>query len=265
LYAQLVGGFFLLKKITVAIVILGLFGLLCSCSQEKEEVVPLTISAAASMSNVLTELKELYEQDHRVELLFNYGGSGALKQQIIQGAPVDIFISASKEHLNELDEREMILTPFHSSLVANSLVLITPKNEDSVTVTLSTLKNQNKIAIGIPEVVPAGSYAKEALQKANIWNSIDSKIIYTKDVSQVLTYVESKNVDVGVVYKTDALASNDVNITENIDPSLHSPILYDYGVLKNTQNIKESKSFFNFLQTPAAQKVFVKYGFNVLD
>lgn len=255
----------LVKKTTVAILILCLFGLLCSCSREKEEAVPLTISAAASMSNVLTELKEIYEQDHHVELLFNYGGSGALKQQIIQGVPVDIFISASKVHMDELVERDMMLTNYHSSLVANSLVLITPKNGDTVPVTLSTLQNQNKIAIGIPEVVPAGSYAKEALQNAGFWNQIESKLIYTKDVSQVLTYVESKNVDAGLVYKTDALASKKVEITEHIDPSLHSPILYDYGVLKNTKYIKESKSFFNFLQTPAAQKVFVKYGFNVLD
>lgn len=254
-----------MKKITFTVLIFCLFGILSSCSQEKEEPVPLTISAAASMSNALAELKELYEQDHPVQLLFNFSGSGALKQQIIQGAPVDIFISASKEHMDELVEKDMMLTNYHSSLVANSLVLITPKNEDGVQVTLSTLQNLNKIAIGIPEVVPAGSYAKEALQNANIWNQVESKLIYTKDVSQVLTYVESKNVDAGLVYKTDALASKKVEMTENIDPSLHSPILYDYGVLKNTQNMKESKSFFDFLQSPAAQQVFEKYGFNVLD
>lgn len=252
-----------MKKITFTVLIFCLFGLLSSCSQEKEEPVPLTISAAASMSNALAELKALYEQDHHVQLLFNYGGSGALKQQIIQGAPVDIFISASKEHMDELVDKDMMLPNYHTTLVGNSLVVITPKNKNSVD--LNTLQNQTKIAIGIPEAVPAGSYAKEALQNANIWNQVESKLIYTKDVSQVLTYVESKNVDAGLVYKTDALASKKVEVTEIIDPSLHTPILYEYGVLKNSQNLKESKSFFDFLQSAKAQKVFEKYGFNVLD
>lgn len=256
-----------MRKITIAILISCLFSLLSSCSQEKEEHIQMTISAAASMKDVLTELKELYEQNHQVDLLFNFGGSGALKQQIIQGAPVDLFISASKDHVDELVEKEHILTNYHSPLVANSLVLIAPKNDNSIHLRLSHLQGQSieKIAIGIPETVPAGSYAKEVLQNAKLWNQIEDKLIYTKDVSQVLTYVETKNVDAGIVYKTDALTSKKVEVTENINPSLHSPIMYYFGVLANTTNSKESKSLFEFLQSPTAQQVFTKYGFNVLD
>jgi molybdate transport system substrate-binding protein len=255
------------RKITIAILISCLFSLLSSCSQEKEEPIQLTISAAASMKDVLTELKELYEQNHQVELLFNFGGSGALKEQIIQGAPVDLFISASKDHVDELVETQRILANYHSPLVANSLVLITPKIDNNIQLRLSNLQDHTieKIAIGIPETVPAGSYAKEVLQNAKLWNLIEDKLIYTKDVSQVLTYVETKNVDAGMVYKTDALTSKKVEVTENINPSLHSPIMYYYGVLEYTTNSKESKSLFEFLQSTAAQQVFKKYGFNVLD
>lgn len=256
-----------MRKITIAILISCLCSLLSSCSQEKEEPIQLTISAAASMKDVLTELKELYEQNHQVELLFNFGGSGALKEQIIQGAPVDLFISASKDHVDELVKKQRILANYHSPLVANSLVLITPKIDNNIQLRLSNLQDHTikKIAIGIPETVPAGSYAKEVLQNAKLWNLIEDKLIYTKDVSQVLTYVETKNVDAGIVYKTDALTSKKVEVTENINPSLHSPIMYYYGVLEYTTNSKESKSLFEFLQSPAAQQVFKKYGFNVLD
>ncbi|MGS2779103.1 molybdate ABC transporter substrate-binding protein [Robertmurraya sp. GLU-23] len=256
-----------MRKITIAILISCLFSLLSSCSQESEEHIQMTISAAASMKDVLTELKELYEQNHQVDLLFNFGGSGALKQQIIQGAPVDLFISASKDHVDELVEKEHILTNYYSPLVANSLVLIAPKTDNSIHLRLSNLQGQSieKIAIGIPETVPAGSYAKEVLLNAKLWNQIENKLIYTKDVSQVLTYVETKNVDAGIVYKTDALTSKKVEVTENINPSLHSPIMYYFGVLANTTNSKESISLFEFLQSPAAQQVFKKYGFNVLD
>lgn len=219
------------------------------------------------MKDVLTELKELYEQNHQVELLFNFGGSGALKQQIIQGAPVDLFISASKDHVDELVEKQYIPANYHSPLVANSLVLITPKNDNRIILTLSDLQDQSieKIAIGIPETVPAGSYAKEVLQNAKLWSQIEDKLIYTKDVSQVLTYVETENVDAGMVYKTDAFSTKKVEVTENINPSLHSPIMYYLGVLKKTTNRIESQSLFEFLQSSAAQQVFKKYGFNVLD
>jgi molybdate transport system substrate-binding protein len=260
-------AFLQVRKITIAILILFLVSLLSSCNQKKEERIQLTISAAASMKDVLTELKQLYEQDHQVELLFNFGGSGSLKQQIIQGAPVDLFISASKDHMDELVEKQRILSNYHSPLVGNSLVLITPKNENHAELSLTTLKDQTieKIAIGIPETVPAGSYAKEALHNAQLWNQVKEKLIYTKDVSQVLTYVETKNVNAGIVYKTDAKTSKKIVVTENIDSSLHSPIMYYYGVLENTNNSEKSKSVFEFLQTPAAQQVFEKYGFYVLE
>lgn len=256
-----------MRKISIAILLSFLFSFLSSCSQEKEERIQLTISAAASMKDVLTELKQLYEQDHQVELLFNFGGSGSLKQQIIQGAPVDLFISASKDHMDDLVEKKRILSAYHSPLVGNSLVLITPKDEINAELGLTTLRDPTigKIAIGIPETVPAGSYAKEVLHNAKLWDQVKEKLIYTKDVSQVLTYVETKNVNAGIVYKTDALTSKKIEITEDIDPALHSPILYYYGVLDKTSNNEKSRSVFEFLQTPAAQQVFKKYGFYVLE
>lgn len=243
-----------------------LVGLLVACgNQENEgtanEPVELTISAAASLQDALEELKTTYEKEHdSVKILYNFGGSGALQQQILQGAPVDLFFSAAEDKFDALVKKEMIEQQ-GTDLLANELVLIVPKNNEKQIHSFDDLLQAGKIALGTPETVPAGQYGVDTLKSMQLWESLASKVVYTKDVRQVLTYTESENVDAGIVYKTDALVSDKVDVVATADAATHAPIIYPVGVLKASKYGQEANDFYQFLQSDGAMNVFKKYGF----
>lgn len=243
-----------------------LVGLLVACgNQENEgtanEPVELTISAAASLQDALEELKTTYEKEHdSVKILYNFGGSGALQQQILQGAPVDLFFSAAEDKFDALVKKEMIEQQ-GTDLLANELVLIVPKNNEKQIHSFDDLLQAGKIALGTPETVPAGQYGVDTLKSMQLWESLASKVVYTKDVRQVLTYTESENVDAGIVYKTDALVSDKVDVVATADDATHAPIIYPVGVLKASIHGQEANDFYQFLQSDEAMNVFKKYGF----
>jgi molybdate transport system substrate-binding protein len=254
-----------MKKTFITSLIIFLFiCTACSNSKNEENRIELTISAAASMQKALTELQSYYEQEHsNVKLLFNYGASGALQQQIEQGAPVDVFFSASEEKFNEVLEKDLIEKQNSIDLVSNELVLIQNKQSNhkiSGFVGLSDSKIK-RISIGTPESVPAGKYAKETLESQNLWPQLEEKLVFAKDVRQVLTYVESGNVDAGIVYKTDAISSEKIEVVIKADPKSHSPIIYPLGVVKNSKQKEEAINFYNFLQGDQAKRIFEKHGF----
>lgn len=252
----------LMRKITIGLILILL--ILSGCSGSKNKKVELTISAAASMQEALTEIKEIYEQENKnVRLFFNFGASGALQQQIEQGAPVDLFLSAALENFNSLRENGLIDNGHNVELLGNELVLIHAIDSNIELAGLSELTHAevNKISIGTPESVPAGKYAKETLENLNMWKELEEKLILAKDVRQVLTYVETNNVDAGIVYRTDAIESPKIKIVENIDPKTHSPIIYPLGVVNGTKQKEGAAKFFAFLQSQQAKSVFEKYGF----
>lgn len=231
---------------------------------EKKEKVELTISAATSLQDALIELQKTFEKDHsNINLKFNFGASGALQQQIAQGAPVDIFFSAAKDKFDALVKDGLISKEDGVDLVGNELVLVVPKDTASGVKSFGDLtkKEVKRISIGTPESVPAGQYAKESFKSTNIWTGIESKVVYAKDVRQVLSYVETGNVDAGVVYKTDALSSNKVNIVATADKQTHTPIIYPVGIIKDTKHRTEAMEFCKFLQSKYAIKTLEKYGF----
>jgi len=231
-----------------------------SATKEKVEV---TMSAAASLQDALTKMEKLYEKEHtNVDLKFNFGASGALKQQIEQGAPVDLFFSAAEDKFDELVQKGEINKSQGVDLIGNKLVLVVPKETTKSIkdfVDLST--KADKIALGTPASVPAGSYGKQTLEKLNIWNAVKNKVIYTKDVRQVLSYVETGNVDAGIVYKTDALISDKVKIVATADEKTHDPITYPVGVIKDTKHPKEAQEFYLYLQGKEALTILKEYGF----
>lgn len=224
----------------------------------------ITVSAAASLQEALEEAGKIYMKDHPdVRLVFNFGGSGSLQQQIAQGAPVDVFISASEEQYQQLLEEKKIDIEHSIQLLTNELVLIVPKNQEPIK-GLEELRNGaiKRIAVGTPETVPAGKYAKQALQSTGIWDNIEAKLIYTKDVRQVLTYAETGNVDAGIVYKTDALISDKIKVTTLTEEASHDPIIYPAGVIAASKNHEAAVSFFKFLTERETMEIFKKYGFD---
>jgi len=248
-------------------ILLLLVGILAGCGNQERntktnEPVELTISAAASLQDALEELKATYEKEHdTIKILYNFGGSGALQQQILQGAPVDLFFSAAQDKFDTLVEKGIIDKKQGMNLLANDLVLIVPKKNEKHIQSFEDLKLAGKIALGTPETVPAGQYGVETLKTMQLWEAIESKVVYTKDVRQVLTYTETENVDAGIVYKTDALSSEKVDIVSVANDDTHTPIIYAVGIIKNSKYTKEAEDFYNFLQSDEAMNVFKKYGF----
>lgn len=225
----------------------------------------LTISAAASLHEVMEEAGQLYmKQNPDIKIVYNFGGSGSLQQQISQGAPVDLFISAAEDKFDTLLSKGLINQNHSIKLLNNELVLITQKDNKTIDSADSLTKNNIKrIALGTPESVPAGMYGKQALFTLGLWEELEQgkKIIFTKDVRQVLSYVETGNVDAGIVYKTDAMISEKVRFIPFTEKNLHDPIVYPAGVTAGTEHLEEAIGFFNFLKGKEAKEIFKKYGF----
>lgn len=228
------------------------------------EPVELVVSAAASLTDSLNEIKKLHEaKAPQTKLTFNFGASGTLQQQIEQGAPADLFISAGKKQMDALAQKQLVDPGTAKTLLLNALVLVVPADGSVNVGKIEDLANPDvkKLAVGTPESVPAGSYAKEALAFYKLWDALQPKIVLTKDVKQVLSYVETGNTEAGFVYKTDALASAKVKIGFTVDPSSHQTIDYPVGIIQASKHRKEAEAFYQYLQSKEAQDIFVKYGF----
>ena len=235
----------------------------CQSDKEKEGKRELVISAAASLQQALTEIEHNYEGENEgISLVFNYGGSGALQHQIQNGAPVDLFISAAVEPFELLLEDGWV-EEGNNKFLGNELVLITSRQMGIEGI--ESLESASKIAIGSPESVPAGQYAKQSLETMGLWETIGDKLIYTKDVTQVLTYVETGNAEAGFVYATDALSSDKVKVIETIPTDFHEEIIYSAGVISSSKRKAEAKDFYTYLQSEEALKIFNQYGFKGLD
>lgn len=253
------------KKIYLLLIILICIFNFTGCKknlEENKEKIELNISVASSLKESIIAIKEEYENSNEnIELIINYGSSGSLKQQIENGAPCDLFISAGKSQIEELENKNMIIENTNKILLKNNLVIISPK--------ASTLKNiydiekeeVKYIGIGYPESVPAGSYAYETINSLNLENKIKNKLVYAKDVKEVLAWVQLGNIDAGFVYSTDVKNNKQIKIIENIKEEYHSEIIYPMAVIKDSKNIKESKKFQEFLLNEKAKRIFNEYGY----
>ena len=225
----------------------------------------LIISAAASMQDVLQEIRTLYNQKYpRAKIVFNFGSSGSLQQQIEQGAPVDMFISAAPQQINNLAAKQLLLGETRD-LVKNQMVLIVPKDTHSID-GFPDLANKSvgQIALGEPTGVPAGQYAQEILASLNIVDAVNSKAVYGKDVRQVLNYVVTGNTDAGIVYRTDALDTQ-VEVVDTASETIFSPVVYPVAIVKDSKHHQEAQQFLQFLFSDQAQAIFEQYGFIRVD
>lgn len=223
----------------------------------------LLVSAAVSLKDALEEVKTAYQQTKpNVNINYNFGASGALQQQIEQGAPTDIFFSAAQKQMDTLASKNLILTDSRRNLLKNRLVLVVPRNSSGVTsfrqLTDSRVK---KIAVGEPRSVPAGQYAEETLKNLGILQQVRPKLVLGNNVRQVLSYVESGNANAGLVYITDAKSSDKVKQVATAAENLHSPIVYPVAALKSSKNAAAAREFVRFLSGSRALSIFQKYGF----
>ncbi|MDO4485575.1 MAG: molybdate ABC transporter substrate-binding protein [Bacillota bacterium] len=251
-------------SLVLALSMLALTG--CGSEEETAETTEVTVLAAASLTDALDEIIAEYEKDANCTITPSYAGSGDLVQQIEGGAPCDIFISASKANMDQLEEGGYIDSETRQDMLTNTLTLIsTIEKKDSVTMDSLTTDAVGTIAVGEPETVPAGKYASQVFDNMQITDQLTDKIVYAKDVRAVLNYVETGDADCGFVYKTDALLIDDTKgaIIEDVDSSLHDPIVYPAAIMKEAPQAESAADFYDFLQTDFAKEVFEKYGFSV--
>lgn len=235
--------------------------------KEKKEVV---VFAAASLTDVLEELKGVFEKDHeKVNLTFNFDSSGTLKSQILEGADCDLFVSAAQKQMNELDpENEnyngkvAIDNETRLDLLENKVCLVASGENEKGIEKFEDLDSDKveTIALG-NEDVPVGQYSEEILENLGIFDKIQSKISYGSNVREVASWVSEKTVDAGIIYATDAKAF-DLNIISKADDSmLDNKVIYPAALLKDAKNKEEAKDFLEFLKTDQASEIFEKAGF----
>ena len=232
---------------------------------EVAEETEILVAAAASLKNAYEEeLIPMFEEQYPgVTVKSTYDSSGKLQTQIEEGLEADVFMSAAKKQMKALDEEGMIASDTITDLLENKIVLIVPAGSDSKIDSFEKIGDAESIALGDPESVPAGQYAKEALTNLNVWDGIQDKVSFGTNVTEVLNQVAAASADAGIVYATDAASMADqvTVVAEAPEGSLEKKVIYPVAVVKATAHEDAAKAFVDFLQTPEAITVFEAYGF----
>lgn len=243
-------------------ILLGMSG--CQKTVETKEE-HLLIAAAASLKNVYeNELIPLFLEDHEnVVIEGTYDSSGKLQTQIESGLEADIFMSAAKKQMNALDDGGYIKEGSIVDLLENKIVLITPIDSQLGLANFEDITKANSIAIGDYESVPAGQYAKEALENLGIYDDIVDRISFGTNVTEVLNQVAESSAEAGIVYATDAASMSDKVkvIAQAPEGSLEKPVIYPVAVIEGSKNQDLAQEFIDFLKTDEAILIFEKYGF----
>lgn len=229
----------------------------------KEQV---TISAASSLREVMADVEREFEAAHPgTGVRVNLGASGALRQQIEQGADVDVFVSAAEQPVDALEARGLLDPRTRRVLAGNELVLVIPAKGASPVRGFADLGSPavTRVALGAPASVPAGEYAAETLQALGLARAVAGKAVYAQSVRQVLAYVESGNVDAGVVYATDAAASRGVRVVAAAPPGTHRPVTYVMAVTPAGRDRPAAMEAAAYLAGPAGREAFRRHGFLV--
>lgn len=248
----------------------ALFAVVCAAAfapgcKSQQQISVLTVSAAASLAEALKDVQPAYESARQVRILYNFGASGTLRQQIEQGAPVDVFLSSSSKEVDQLTTAGRTIPESRVDWLANELVVVSADARTPIDDMRDLLRpDVHKIAVGIPETVPAGAYAKQALTALGLWDGLQPKIVLAKDVREVLHHVVMHNADAGFVYRTDAATSLGIRIAFAVDSGLHDPIRYTAVIVSTTRNRKEAESFLAYLTSENVIHIFAEYGFRPL-
>jgi molybdate transport system substrate-binding protein len=229
------------------------------CLQAEE----VEVFAAASLTDALKEIAVTYEKASGDKLIFNFAASSTLDMQIKAGAPADVFFSADEAKMDDLAKQNLVTKATRKDLLSNSLVIVVPADSAVKLTSAKQLADPKiqKIALGQPQSVPAGIYAKEYLQKIGIWAQVEARVIPTESVRAALAAVETGNVDAGIVYKTDALISKKVKIAYEVPIAEGPAIAYPAALIEGSKHAVAAKKFLDYLSEPSSLKTFEKYGF----
>jgi molybdate transport system substrate-binding protein len=227
----------------------------------------ITVFAAASLSDSLKEIGAGYEKKTGDKVLFNLGASSTLARQIQEGAPADIYFSADEAKMDALEQRGLILKETRKRRLSNTLVIVVAADSAIAVQSPQDLAGAavKRIALADPATVPAGIYAKDCLEKLNLWTAVSPKVVATENVRSALAAVDSGNVEAGMVYKTDAAISKKIRVVYEVPVKDAPDIRYPMAVLKGSTDPEAAKRFLHYLDSDAAGNVFRKLGFIVLE
>ena len=233
-------------------------------AETSQEPVTILIAAAASLEYSLRDelIPMFQEQYDYITVEGTYDSSGKLQTQIEEGLPADLFFSAAQKQMDALNEQGLMDSDSIVDLLENKIVLITPTGIESTVTSFEEIGNAASIALGDPESVPVGQYAQEALTNLGLWDSIQPKVSFGTNVTEVLNWVAEGSADVGIVYATDAATTDRVTVVaEAPEGSLATPVIYPVGIVGASQQKEAAQLFLEFLQSDEAMAVFEKYGF----
>ena len=241
---------------------LPLFG--CAERQQQNE---LSVFAAISLTDALTEIGEAFAAENQVKVYYNFAASTTLQRQLEKGASGDVFISASPRQVVALETHGLLEAESRQDLLTNRLVLVCNKTAEIAVETLTklTVPEISRIAIGHPDIVPAGTYAKEALVHFGLWETLHPKLIFGTDVRATLAYVTAGNVDMAIVYKTDTTLTNNINVLYQLPPEAYTPIIYPAVIMKDSARKQLAHRFITYLQSMESGEIFEEHGFTVLE
>jgi molybdate transport system substrate-binding protein len=225
----------------------------------------VTVFAAASLSDSLDKIAARYEKETHDKIVFNFAASSLLARQIEEGAPADIFFSADEAQMDRLQNKGLLLAGTRKRRLSNLLVIIVAAESPLSIAGPRDLARPSvvRLALADPQAVPAGVYAREFLTKEKLWDAIKPKVVPTANVRGALAAVESGDVEAAIVYKTDAAISKRVKIACQVSRSDGPKISYPMALLKDSPQPAASRRFLQYLDSPAAGKVFAEFGFIV--
>ena len=230
----------------------------------------VTVFAAASLKNALDDVDAAFAQTTGTNVTASYEASSSLARQIEAGAPADVFISADLRWMDYVAERKLIRPDSRTNLLGNRLVLIAPKDAklDNVVIgpgfDIARLTGDGRIAVADVKAVPAGLYAKAALEKLGAWGAAEPKLAQAENVRATLAFVARGETPLGIVYATDAQIEPKVKIVGSFPDGSYPPVTYPVAAIADAKNKEAATRYIAFLHSTAAKAIFEKYGFSYL-
>lgn len=251
----------------LSLVLAALFSFACrpsgSPAQPGQPASEMTVSAASDLTPAFEELGQLFERESGVKVKFNFGSTGQLTQQIEQGAPVDLFAAANAQFIDELERKNLIL-PDTKALYAQGRITIWTRADSPLRIERLedlTRADVRKIAIANPEHAPYGVAAREALQSAGVWQTIQPKLVFGENIMQTMQYAETGNVDAAIVALSLSVGS--AGRWTLVPQDLYKPLNQALAVIKSSRHEAEARRFATFINSPSGRAVMRKYGFTL--
>ena len=254
----------ILRRAAITVAVCFAFGIPLGGAQT------VTVFAAASLKDALDDIETLRIKRGGTKAVIAPAASSALARQVESGAPADVFVSADVDWMDYLEKRKLIRSATRTRLLRNELVLVAPAaSAVSLTVQpnfpLAAQLGNGRLAMGDPDHVPAGKYAKAALEALGVWSSVADRIARAENVRAALVFVARREAALGIVYRTDAAADKRVRILSTFPAGTHAPIVYTAAVLNGSRNVEAAERYLAVLKSGEALAVFRRHGFVPFD